>query len=41
LKGMVDTEKTSYAIIDVYEKHLAVRGFGREVDRTLALPATK
>jgi len=38
LKGMVDTTETSYAIIDVYNDHLYVRGFGREEDRKLEIP---
>lgn len=38
LKGMVDTEETSYAIIDVYSERLEVRGFGRESNRTLEIP---
>lgn len=41
LKGMVDTEKTSYAIIDVHDDRLEVRGFGREGNRTLKIPGGK
>jgi hypothetical protein len=41
LKGMVDTEETSYAIIDVYSDRLEVRGFGREEDRTLEIPESR
>ncbi len=38
LKGMVDTEQTSYAVIEVYADRLVVKGFGRETNRDLALP---
>ena len=38
LKGMVDTEKTSYAVIEVYTDRLVVKGFGRETERELPLP---
>ena len=37
LKGMVDTEKTAYAVIEVYPDRLAVKGFGRETDREMPL----
>lgn len=37
LKGMVDTEKTSYAVIEVYPDRLVVKGFGRETERELPL----
>ena len=39
LKGMVDTEKTSYAVIEVYADRLVVKGFGRETNRALPLSA--
>ena len=38
LKGMVDTEKTSYAVIEVYTDRLVVKGFGRETERSLPIP---
>ena len=37
LKGMVDTKKTSYAVIEVYPDRLVVKGFGRETNRDLPL----
>ena len=37
LKGMVDTEKTAYSVIEVYPDRLAVKGFGRETDRVMPL----
>jgi len=38
LKGMVDTEKTSYAVIEVFADRIVVKGFGRETERDLPLP---
>ena len=38
LKGMVDTEKNSYAVIEVYAERLVVKGYGRETQRELTLP---
>ena len=38
LKGMVDTEQTSYSVIEVYPDRLVVKGFGRETNRDLPLP---
>ena len=38
LKGMVDTEENSYAVIEVYADRLVVKGFGRERSRELPLP---
>ena len=35
LKGMVDTEETSYALIHVFDDRLEVKGFGREEDRVM------
>ncbi|MGV1790867.1 metallophosphoesterase [Rhizobium sp. A37_96] len=36
--GMVDTiDSTAYAIVSVYPDRLEITGFGREIDRTLAL----
>jgi predicted phosphodiesterase len=35
LKGMVDTKKTSYAVIKVDENTIKVEGYGREENRTL------
>ncbi|MEM7397235.1 MAG: metallophosphoesterase, partial [Verrucomicrobiota bacterium] len=37
LKGMVDTEESAYATIDVFDARLEVKGYGREEDRTLTL----
>ena len=37
LKGMVDTEQSSYSIIEVYTDRLKVQGFGRETNRDLPL----
>lgn len=37
LKGMVDTPRTSYAMVEVTEGRLVVSGFGRELDRVLVL----
>ena len=37
LKGMVDTEETAYATIQVMDGQLKVRGFGRENDRVLEI----
>lgn len=37
MKGMVDTEETSYAVINVFEDRLEVRGEGREEDRILEI----
>jgi len=36
LKGMVDTEESSYSVIEVYPDRLAVKGFGRESNRSLS-----
>jgi manganese-dependent ADP-ribose/CDP-alcohol diphosphatase len=41
LKGMVDTSETSYAIIEVFQDRLEIRGFGREQGRTLPFPVRK
>ena len=40
LKGMVDTEQTSYAVIHVDGDHLTVTGYGREEHRLLKLKKT-
>ncbi|MDF1800468.1 MAG: metallophosphoesterase [Planctomycetota bacterium] len=37
LKGMVDTEQTSYAVLSVLPDRIEVQGFGRELDRTLSI----
>lgn len=37
-KGMVDTEETSYATVEVSDETLRVTGAGREEDRTLTIP---
>jgi hypothetical protein len=34
---MVDTHDTAYAIFDVQNKSIVVKGFGREKDRILQL----
>lgn len=36
-KSMVDTEQNSYAIVEVYQNRLEVKGYGREKDRLLPL----
>jgi 3',5'-cyclic AMP phosphodiesterase CpdA len=37
-KGMVDTEsENTFAIVEVHQDHLEIRGFGREEDRVLAI----
>jgi len=36
-KGMVDTEKSSYGVVKVFQDHLQVNGFGREDDRMLEI----
>ena len=38
LKGMVDTEQSSSAVIEIYAARLMVKGFGRETERELPLP---
>ncbi len=37
LKGMVETEKTSYAIVNVYENQMEIVGFGREENRIMTI----
>ena len=37
LKGMLDTEETSYAVLSFYADKIAVKGYGRQTDRTLPL----
>ncbi len=37
LKGMVDTEETSYAVIHFFDDRLEVKGFGREEDREMKI----
>jgi manganese-dependent ADP-ribose/CDP-alcohol diphosphatase len=39
LKGMVDTEESSYSVIEVYPDRLSVKGFGRESNRSLSFPS--
>jgi manganese-dependent ADP-ribose/CDP-alcohol diphosphatase len=36
-KGMVDTEQSSYATVEVTQEELIITGFGRETDRALAI----
>jgi calcineurin-like phosphoesterase family protein len=41
LQAMVDSEQTAFALVEVFEDRMRIRGFGREADRTLAFgPAT-
>ncbi|GAA0543971.1 putative phosphodiesterase [Rhizomicrobium palustre] len=37
LKGMLDTEETAYAVLAFYADHIALKGYGRQPDLTLAL----
>lgn len=37
LKGMVDTDETSYAVLSVHPDRLELQGFGREGDRVLRI----
>ena len=37
--GMVDTEKTAYAVVQVHKDRLEIEGFGRQKSMTLPLPA--
>lgn len=37
LKGMVDTQQTSYAVVEVQKDTLFIHGFGRERDRVLKI----
>jgi calcineurin-like phosphoesterase family protein len=37
LKGMLDTEETSYAVLSFYADRIAVKGYGRQDDRILQL----
>jgi len=37
MKGMVDTEESAYARIQVFPDHLEITGYGREENRTLEL----
>ena len=39
MKGMVDTLKNSYGVVEVYEDRLALKGFGRQEDREMKLHA--
>jgi len=39
IKGMVDTLKNSYGVVEVYEDRLTLKGFGRQEDREMKLPA--
>lgn len=41
LKGMVDTQQTSYAVIEVNQHHIQVTGYGREKDRIMLLVQDK
>jgi predicted MPP superfamily phosphohydrolase len=38
IKGMVDTLKNSYGVVEVYEDRLVLKGFGRQEDREMKLP---
>ena len=37
--GMVDTERTAYAVVHVHKDRLEIQGFGRQKSMTLPLPA--
>ncbi|UCE08152.1 MAG: metallophosphoesterase [bacterium] len=37
IKGMVETEKTSYAIVNIYETQIEVFGYGREESRVMTI----
>ena len=37
IKGMVDTLKNSYGVVEVYEDRLVLKGFGRQEDREMKL----
>ena len=39
IKGMVDTLKNSYGVVEVYEDRLVLKGFGRQEDREMKLSA--
>ncbi|MEC8929362.1 MAG: metallophosphoesterase [Verrucomicrobiota bacterium] len=41
LKDMVDTEKSSYSIIEVHKNELKVIGYGRQENRSMPLPLKK
>ena len=41
MKGMVDTEQTSYGTINVYDDRLEIIGYGREDNRTLHIKKTE
>ncbi|MBL64336.1 MAG: hypothetical protein CMI30_13135 [Opitutae bacterium] len=41
LKGMVDTEKSAYSIIEVHKNELKVIGYGRQDNRSMPLPPKK
>lgn len=37
LKGMVDTDENAYGVITVHKENLIIKGYGRELNRTLEL----
>jgi predicted phosphodiesterase len=39
LKGMVDTQKNSYGVMEVHADRLILKGFGRQENREMKLPA--
>ena len=41
MKGMVDTLKNSYGVVEVYEDRLALNGFGRQENREMKLAPAK
>ena len=41
LKGMVDTEKSAYSIIEVHKNERTVSGYGRQDNRSMPLPPKK
>jgi len=34
-KGMVEKEENAFAVVSVFNDHLKMKGYGKEVDRTL------
>ena len=37
MKGMVDTEENSYAVVEVFKDRLEIQGYGREKDRVMEI----
>jgi manganese-dependent ADP-ribose/CDP-alcohol diphosphatase len=40
LKGMVDTDNTSYAVLKVFENKIEASGYGREINKRMSIKAT-